>query len=140
MTAPLSFPRLVAAMIAAGVVAAFALAVALHFLSQSDGSLTLPTVPQLLGMSAFFCFFTLPVAAVFALPVGWLWQRFGPLRLSSCAALGAACGVVGGYGFLLLTFVPTLRWGSALWFAAGGAAAGLAVGWVMRGDCRAAAA
>ena len=131
MTSGISFPRLVAAMIAAGVAAAVALVLALHFMSRSATSTETLGVVQVLVMSTFFCFFTLPVAAVFALPVGWLWQRFGPIHPLLCALLGAACGLIGGYGTLLLTFVPNVNAVSALWFGAGGAAAGLAAGWIM---------
>lgn len=134
MATPISFLRLVAAMIAAGLVAAVALVLALHFMSHSATTPESLGALQLLVMSAFFCIFTLPVAAVFALPVGWLWQRFGPIHPLLCALLGALCGLIGGYGTLLLTFVPNVNAVSALWFGAGGAAAGLAVGWIMSGD------
>lgn len=131
MNTPISFPRLVAAMFFAAVVAAFTLALALHFMAQGAQPLVAPTVAQFLGMSLFFTFFTMPVTAVFALPFGWVWQRFGPIRVGWCALLGAVSGLVGGYGLLLLTFMPTVRWESAIWFGLGGAAAGLAVGSIM---------
>ena len=121
-------------MIVAGVAASVALVLGLHFMSQSDKSPETLGLVQVLVMSAFFCFFTLPVAAVFALPVGWLWQRFGPIHPLYCTVLGAACGLAGGYGTLLLTFVPNVNALAALWFGVGGAAAGLAVGWIMNGD------
>lgn len=134
MTARISFSRPGAAMIAAGVVAAVALVLGPYFMSQSDTSPETLGVVQVLVMSAFFCFFTLPVAAMFALPVGWLGQRFGPIRPLFCTMLGALCGLIGVYGTLLLTFMPTLNASSALWFGVGGAAAGLAFGWIMSSE------
>lgn len=131
MTAAISLPRLAAAMFTAALVAALALALALHFMAQSGPETIAPGLAQILGMSLFFTFFTMPVTAVFALPVGWLWQRFGPMPAWLCAAAGATAGMLGGYGLLLLSFVPAVRWESALWFGLGGAAAGLAVGLIM---------
>ena len=133
MNIPISFPRLVAAMFFAAVVAAFTLALALHFMAQAAQPLVTPTVAQLLGMSLLLMFFTMPLAAVLALPFGWVWQRFGPIRMWWCALLGVVSGLVGGYSLLLLTFMPTVRWESAIWFGLGGAAAGLVVGSIMGG-------
>lgn len=128
---PISLLRLAAAMFVAALVAALALAIALHVMAHSGPETVVPGPAQLFGMSVFFTFFTVPVAAVLALPVGWLWQRFGPFSAWLCAVLGAAGGVLAGYGLLLLSFVPVVRWESVLWFGLGGAAAGLAVGLIM---------
>ena len=66
-----------------------------------------------------------------ALPAGWLWRRHGPIHPMKCALLGAVGGVLGGYGLLLLAFVPTPGWSSTLWFALAGSAAGFVMGHVM---------
>jgi MFS family permease len=131
MKTPISFGRLLVAMFAAGVIAAISLSAALQMASATGQNPDSLSLLSLLGMSVFFCFFTVPVAAVFALPAGWLWQRFGPIPLWLCVLLGAVCGCVGAYGTLLLTFVPTFNVSAASWFAIGGAAAGLAVGFIM---------
>ena len=71
MSNAISFPRLLAATVFAAVTGAFALALGLHFAAHGS-SVQLPTVAQLLGMSAFFSLFTLPVSIAFALSAGWL--------------------------------------------------------------------
>jgi hypothetical protein len=126
MTTPLSLPRLLLAMTAAGLVAALTLAFALNLIADGPRGVELPALGNVLVMGLFFCAFTLPVAAIFALPAGWLWQRFGPFGWIACLLLGALSGVVGGYGLLRLIFVPTLQWPVALWFGLGGAVAALA--------------
>jgi len=131
MTTPLSLPRLLLAMAAAGLAAAIVLALALNLIADARHGIAVPEIGNTALMALFFCFFTMPVAAVFALPAGWIWQRFGPFRWWNCALIGALCGVVGGYGFLRMVFVPTLQWPVALWFGLGGAAAGLALGLIM---------
>lgn len=133
MRTRVSVYRLVAAAIVSAVSAALALTLALHFAAHGAAP-QLPTVAQVLGMSAFFSLFTLPVALALAWPVAWLWRRMGPLALGKCALLGAIAGVLGGYGLLLLAFVPTPGWTATLWFAAAGAAAGMAMGRVLGGD------
>lgn len=132
MSTTLSIPRLLAATVFAAVTGAFALALGLHFAAHGS-SVQLPTVAQLLGMSAFFSLFTLPVSIAFALPAGWLWRRNGPIHPVKCALLGAVGGVLGGYGLLLFAFVPTPGWSSTLWFALAGSAAGFVMGHVMHG-------
>ena len=82
-------------------------------------------------MGIAFCFFTLPLTTIFAVPFGWLWQQVGTIRLSLCALTGRVCGALIRYGLLMLTFTPTLRWASALRSAVGGAAADLVLGWIM---------
>lgn len=126
MTAPLSLSRLLLAMTAAGIVAAMTLALALNLIADGQRGVELPSLGNVLVMGLFFCAFTLPVAAIFALPAGWLWQRFGPFGWPTCLLIGALCGMVGGYGPLRLIFVPTLQWPVALWFGLGGAVAALA--------------
>ena len=133
MTTTVSIQRLLAATVVSAISAALALTLVLHFAAHGADP-QWPTLAQLIGMSAFFSLFTLPVAFAFALPVGWLWRRLGPIHPAACALHGAAAGVLGGYGLLLLAFVPTPGWSSTLWFAAAGAAAGLAMGGVLRGD------
>ncbi len=133
MTTNLSMQRLLAATIVAAVSAALALTLALHVAAHGSAP-QWPTAAQVIGMSAFFSLFTLPVAFVLALPVAWLWRRIGPLHPAQCALLGAVAGVPAGYGVLLLAFVPTPGWVSTLWFTAAGAAAGLAMGHLLRGD------
>lgn len=114
-------------MLVAGGVAALTLALALNMIAAGERGIEMPRFGQTIKMAAFFGFFTLPVAVALALPVGWLWRRFGPLRAWTCVAVGALCGVLGGYGLLRLVFVPTIHGLVALWFAIGGAAAGLAL-------------
>lgn len=140
MKTPISLARLAAAMFTAALVAALALAIALHVMAASGPETVVPGLSQLLGMSVFFTFFTVPVAAIMALPVAWLWRRFGPLPAWLGAAFGGIGGVLGGYGLLLLSFVPAIHWQAVLWFGLGGAAAGLAVGLIMGGARRPAVA
>ena len=113
MPQPLSFPRLICATFVTGDTAAFALPLTLHYMAHRGGGNdcgndALPTVGQWLGMRVVFCFFTLSAAA-FALPFGRLWRRVGPIHQSLCALIGAVCGVLGGYGLLMLTFTPTVN-------------------------------
>ena len=82
--------------------------------------------------SLLFCFFTLPISWLFGAPVYWLLQRFNLLRVWVCSVLGGIIGVVGAYGFLLLSFVPTVQGVAILWFGLSGAAAGSIVGLLLR--------
>jgi hypothetical protein len=134
MQRKVSIPRLIGAMSASAVAAAFTFALVLYLEAMSasgsppkDESLT-----QIFGMAVVFCFFTFPVATLLAAPANWLWQRFGPMHFLTCAAIGGVIGFGALYIPLLLT--GSLHWkpSATLWFCISGIAAGIAFGAIMR--------
>jgi hypothetical protein len=131
MNHAVSLTRLLVAMTLAAVLAALCLSLGLALVSLNGQSYTELALSDLIIMAIFFCFFTLPVATVFAFPVLWLWQHFGPIHPLIGIPLGAVCGLVGGYGLLLLTFIPEVNWVTAGGFGVSGAVSGLAVCWIM---------
>jgi hypothetical protein len=86
-------------------------------------------------MTVFFCFFTLPVATLVALPSHWLWSRYGPIHSLYCAAIGGVIGILTLYIPLLTT--SSLHWKgvATIWFGFGGIAAAVFFGWIVwRGE------
>jgi hypothetical protein len=114
-------------------VGAIALSVLLLVLVNMNAGQPLLTefgLQRIFFMSLGFCLLTLPIAWVLGFPIYFLFRRFHLLRVSVCAAAGAAIGIIAPYRFLLFTL--ELTWQVILWFALSGAAAGATMGYLLR--------
>jgi hypothetical protein len=123
------------ALFAGGVIAALAMAVLLTVFANIDAHqpvMTDLTLGHLVGMSVFFCFFTVPIAVVLGAPLYVLLRHFDLLRVSVCSALGAVVGVLAPYAFHL----ESADWIGRAWFALSGAAAGALMGVLLRSAVR----
>lgn len=122
--------RLFLALFAGGLIAALAMALLLAVFANIDAHEPVTTdldLSHVVGMSVFFCFFTVPAAVILGLPFYWFLRRFGLLNVPVCSVLGAAAGMLIPYVFHLK---PALI--GMVWFVLSGAAAGATMGMVLR--------
>jgi hypothetical protein len=120
------------ALLTGGVIAALAMSVLLAVFANIDAHqplMTDLTLSHLVGMTVFFCFFTVPIAVVVGAPLYVLLRRSGLLRVSGCSAVGGVVGLVVPYAFRL----GGDGWMAMVWFGLSGAAAGAMMGVLLRG-------
>jgi len=122
--------RVFLALFAGGLIAALAMAVLLAVFANIDAHVPVTTdldLSHIVGMSVFFCFFTVPVAVILGVPFYWFLRRFGLLRVSVCSVLGASAGMLIPYVFHIEAALIGM-----VWFGLSGAAAGAMMGMLLR--------
>ncbi len=117
---------------AAGAIGLGFLLVLLANIDSSRPLLTDMSLPRMFWMSVAFCLFTVPIAWSFGGPLYLLFRRFHLLRVWICALVGGALGVATPYSFRLLGFGVSLPWRAILWFVLSSAAAGAAMGLLLK--------